>query len=156
GPDLLPANIDLSMAEMELLGAVARERRLAMVLAPVRDEYDFILMDCQPSLGLLTVNAFTAADEVLVPAVCEFWSPRAVAGLARVIGPVRIALIRRLTLTGCVPPPYVGRLRHNPAALEDLPERDVGTPPILPGCSVPLAVRFAVAARDARSISLFL
>src|SRR5690606_16509210 len=64
GPDLLPANIDLSLAEIELIHTVNRERRLAGMLAPLRDEYDFVLMDCQPSLGLLTVNAFAAADEV--------------------------------------------------------------------------------------------
>src|SRR5690606_40377663 len=65
------ANIDLSLAEMELVGMVARERRLGGVLAPLRDEYDFVLVDCQPSLGLLTINALAAVDEVLVPVACE-------------------------------------------------------------------------------------
>lgn len=156
GPDLLPANIDLSMAEMELLGAVARERRLAMVLAPVRDEYDFILMDCQPSLGLLTVNAFTAADEVLVPVVCEFLSTRAVDVLLRMMAKVRLEQNSRLKLTGFVPTMYDARLRHARAELEELQGRYANMAPVLTGCIVPRSVRFAEAAAAGRSILHYL
>lgn len=70
--DLLPANIDLSAAEVLLVNEVAREQVLASALRKVRDEYDVILIDCQPSLGLLTVNALTASDGVIIPLICEF------------------------------------------------------------------------------------
>ena len=72
--DLLPANIDLSAAEVQLVGEVAREMVLARVLKPVLDDYDVILVDCQPSLGLLTVNALTAAHGVVIPLECEFFA----------------------------------------------------------------------------------
>ena len=108
GPDLLPANIDLSLAEMELIHTVNRERRLAGMLAPLRDDYDFVLMDCQPSLGLLTVNAFAAADEVLVPLVCEFLSTRAVDVLLRVLRKVQVQVNSKLKVAGILPD-YVRR-----------------------------------------------
>jgi chromosome partitioning protein len=79
GMDLLPSNIDLSAAEVQLVGEVAREQTLARALAPVVPDYDFILIDCQPSLGLLTVNALTAAEGVIIPLECEFFSLRGVA-----------------------------------------------------------------------------
>lgn len=69
--DLLPANIDLSAAEVQLVNEVAREQVLASALRKVRDEYDVILIDCQPSLGLLTVNALTASEGVIIPLICE-------------------------------------------------------------------------------------
>ena len=74
--DLLPANIDLAGAEVELINQIGREYLLQEALATVREKYDFILIDCGPSLGLLTVNALTAADEVLVPLLCEFLALR--------------------------------------------------------------------------------
>ena len=74
--DLLPANIDLSAAEVQLVNEVAREQVLASALRKVRDEYDVILIDCQPSLGLLTVNALTASDGVIIPLICEFFAAR--------------------------------------------------------------------------------
>src|SRR5690625_2297836 len=78
GLRLLPANIDLSAAEIQLVNEVAREQTLARVLRPVIPDFDFVLIDCQPSLGLLTVNALTAAHSVLVPLECEFFSLRGV------------------------------------------------------------------------------
>ena len=94
GLDLLPSNIDLSAAEVQLVNEVAREQTLARALAPVADEYDFILIDCQPSLGLLTVNALTAAHGVIIPLECEFFSLRGVALLG--IDSVRCPLERRI------------------------------------------------------------
>ena len=89
GMDLLPSNIDLSAAEIQLVGEVAREQALARALAPVLDDYDFVLIDCQPSLGLLTVNALTAAHGVIIPLECEFFSLRGVALLIDTIEKVQ-------------------------------------------------------------------
>src|SRR6202021_816301 len=89
GMDLLPSNIDLSAAEVQLVGEVAREQTLARVLAPVVEDYDYVLIDCQPSLGLLTVNALTAAHGVIIPLECEFFSLRGVALLVETIDKVR-------------------------------------------------------------------
>ena len=74
GVDLLPANIDLAVAEMQLLNVPARERRLTRVINHVREQYDFIIVDSQPSLGVLTINALAAANKVIIPVSCEYLS----------------------------------------------------------------------------------
>jgi len=83
--DLLPSNTDLIGAEIELVTALARERKLKGVLAEVQDDYDFIVIDCPPSLGLLTVNALTAADYVLIPLQCEFYAMEGMSQLMKTI-----------------------------------------------------------------------
>lgn len=98
--DLLPSNIDLSAAEVQLVAEVGREHTLLRVLRPVMDTYDYVLVDCQPSLGLLTVNALTAADGVLIPLECEFFSLRGVALLIDTIEKVRERLNPKLDITG--------------------------------------------------------
>ena len=112
GMDLLPSNIDLSAAEVQLVGEVAREQTLSRVIRPVVDEYDFVLIDCQPSLGLLTVNALTAANEVIVPLECEFFSLRGVALLIDTIDKVRERLNPNLKLAGILATMYDGRTLH--------------------------------------------
>jgi chromosome partitioning protein len=112
GMDLLPSNIDLSAAEVQLVGEVAREQTLARALAPVVDDYDYILIDCQPSLGLLTVNALTAAHGVIVPLECEFFSLRGVALLIDTIDKVRERLNPTLKLDGILATMYDGRTLH--------------------------------------------
>ncbi len=88
GMDLLPSNIDLSGAEVQLVHEVGREFVLGGVLEPVLSEYDVVLIDCQPSLGLLTVNALACADGVLVPLECEYFAMRGVALLMETIDKV--------------------------------------------------------------------
>jgi chromosome partitioning protein len=112
GMDLLPSNIDLSAAEVQLVNEVAREQTLARVLAPVASDYDFVLIDCQPSLGLLTVNALTAAHGVIVPLECEFFSLRGVALLIDTIEKVRERLNPELRLEGILATMYDGRTLH--------------------------------------------
>jgi chromosome partitioning protein len=112
GVDLLPSNIDLSAAEIQLVTEVAREQALARAIAPVLDEYDYVLIDCQPSLGLLTVNALTAAHGVIVPLECEFFSLRGVALLIDTIDKVQQRLNPTLTLDGILATMYDGRTLH--------------------------------------------
>ena len=112
GMDLLPSNIDLSAAEIQLVSEVAREQALARALAPVLDEYDFVLIDCQPSLGLLTVNALTAAHGVIIPLECEYFSLRGVAMLMDTIDKVQARLNPALTLDGILATMYDGRTLH--------------------------------------------
>ena len=89
GMDLMPSNIDLSAAEIQLVNEVAREQTLVRVLGPLLDEYDIVIIDCQPSLGLLTVNALTAAHSVIVPLECEFFALRGLALLTDIMAKVR-------------------------------------------------------------------
>lgn len=111
--DLLPANIDLSAAEVQLVGEVAREMVLARALRPVLDDYDVVLIDCQPSLGLLTVNALTAAHGVIIPLECEFFALRGVALLVETIEKVKDRLNPRLEVDGILATMYDGRTLHS-------------------------------------------
>jgi chromosome partitioning protein len=111
--DLLPANIDLSAAEVQLVSEVAREMVLARVLKPVLDDYDVILVDCQPSLGLLTVNALTAAHGVLIPLECEFFALRGVALLVETIEKIQDRLNPRLEIDGILATMYDSRTLHS-------------------------------------------
>jgi chromosome partitioning protein len=112
GLDLLPSNIDLSAAEVQLVGEVAREQTLARSIAPLLEDYDVALIDCQPSLGLLTVNALTAADSVVVPLECEFFALRGVALLVETIEKVRERLNPRLEVEGILATMYDARTVH--------------------------------------------
>jgi chromosome partitioning protein len=122
GMDLLPSNIDLSAAEVQLVHEVAREQTLQRVLAPAIDQYDVILIDCQPSLGLLTVNALTASDGVLVPLECEYFALRGVALLKTTIDKVRERLNPRLQIDGVVGTMFDGRTLHSREVMDRLVE----------------------------------
>ncbi|GAA3852764.1 ParA family protein [Saccharothrix violaceirubra] len=113
GMDLLPSNIDLSAAEIQLVSEVGREHTLVRTLRPVIDYYDYVLVDCQPSLGLLTVNALAAADGVLIPLECEFFSLRGVALLMDTIEKVRERLNPKLEITGILATMYDPRTLHS-------------------------------------------
>ncbi|MFT4234988.1 MAG: ParA family protein [Microbacterium sp.] len=118
GLDLIPANIDLSAAEVHLVNEVAREMILSRVLRGVSGEYDVILIDCQPSLGILTVNALTAAHGVIVPLECEFFALRGVALLIETIDKVRDRLNPAIELDGLVATMYDPRTLHSREVLE--------------------------------------
>ncbi|HET7398222.1 MAG TPA: AAA family ATPase [Intrasporangium sp.] len=111
--DIVPANIDLSAAEVQLVGEVAREQILARVLRPIVDDYDVILIDCQPSLGLLTVNALTAAHGVVIPLECEFFAMRGVALLIETIEKITDRLNPRLHVDGILATMYDSRTLHS-------------------------------------------
>ena len=122
GLDIMPANIDLSAAEVHLVNEVAREMILARVLHKVANEYDVILIDCQPSLGLLTVNALTAAHGVLIPLECEFFALRGVALLIETIEKVQDRLNPSLELDGLLATMYDSRTLHSREVLERIVE----------------------------------
>jgi chromosome partitioning protein len=120
GMDLLPSNIDLSAAEVQLVHEVAREQTLQRVLGPAIDDYDVVLIDCQPSLGLLTINALTAADGVIVPLECEYFALRGVALLKTTIDKVQERLNPKLTIDGVLGTMYDGRTLHGREVMERL------------------------------------
>jgi chromosome partitioning protein len=120
GVDLLPANIDLSAAEIQLVHEVGREQVLASKLQPILDRYDVILIDCQPSLGLLTVNALTASDSVIIPLECEYFALRGVALLKDTIEKVRQRLNPKLHIDGLLGTMYDGRTLHSREVMETL------------------------------------
>lgn len=120
GMDLLPSNIDLSAAEVQLVHEVAREQTLQRVLRPALERYDVILIDCQPSLGLLTVNALTASHGVIVPLECEYFALRGVALLKQTIDKVKERLNPDLEIDGVLGTMFDGRTLHGREVLERL------------------------------------
>jgi chromosome partitioning protein len=118
GLDIIPANIDLSAAEVHLVNEVAREQILASVLRKVSADYDVILIDCQPSLGILTVNALTASHGVLIPLECEYFALRGVALLIETIDKVRERLNPAIELDGILATMYDSRTLHSREVLE--------------------------------------
>jgi len=120
--DLVPSNIDLAAAEMRLVTEVGREQVLGQVLKPIRNDYDVILIDCQPSLGLLAVNALTAASGVIIPLECEYFALRGVALLKDTIERVRDRTNDDLTIIGLLGTMYDSRTLHGKEVLQTLVE----------------------------------
>lgn len=149
GVDLLPATIDLASAEALLFTREARDYVLRHAIASVVDGYDWVILDCPPSLGLLTVNALTAADEVLVPLQCETLSHRGVGQLVQTVKGVQRQTNPRLVIGGVIPTLYDPRAAHTRAVLADIGARysvRVLEPPIA------RSVRFAEAPALGRSV----
>ena len=120
GMDLLPSNIDLSGAEVQLVHEVGREFVLGRVLQPLIPDYDVVLIDCQPSLGLLTVNALACADGVLVPLECEYFALRGVALLMETIDKVASRLSPKLAIDGVLATMYDSRTLHTREVLANV------------------------------------
>lgn len=121
GLDIIPANIDLSAAEIQLVSEVGREQALASTIRPLRKEYDAIIIDCQPSLGLLTVNALTAADGVVIPVAAEFFALRGVALLMQSIEKVQSRINPDLKVYGVLVTMYT-RTLHSEEVLQRIYE----------------------------------
>ncbi|WP_313409030.1 ParA family protein [Aeromicrobium sp.] len=149
GVDLLPANVSLAEAEENLVTRTGREQRLRVALAKVADDYDWILLDCPPALGVLTVGALSAADQVLIPLQAETLSHRGVGQLLDTIHDVRSFINPGLQVRGVLATAYDGRTAHARnvlAAIEETYELEVLDPPI------PKTIRFAEAPAIGRSI----
>lgn len=150
GVHVLPANIDLSLAEFKLINAYARERRITRIVNQFRDDYDYILIDSQPSLGLLTLNALAAADQVVIPVSCEYLSVRGTIALLKLINKVRGQLNSRLEIGGLLPTMFDSRTLHARQVLQELKNRfpDINLYPHI----VPRSIRFAETAGDKKPI----
>jgi len=122
GMDLLPSNIDLSGAEVQLVHEVGREFVLGRVLQPIVPDYDVIMIDCQPSLGLLTVNALACSDGVIVPLECEYFALRGVALLMETIDKVQSRLSPKLAIDGLLATMYDSRTLHTREVLSGVVE----------------------------------
>jgi len=147
--DLLPSTIDLTGSEISLHDRAGREYVLRSMLEEVAMGYDFILIDCSPSLGVLTINALTAADHVLIPLQCETLSHRGVGQLLDTVADVRRLTNSRLEVLGVLPTLFDGRTTHSRAVLTDVTERfgvAVLDPPIA------RSIRFAEAPASGESI----
>lgn len=118
--DLIPANIELASAEMELIAEIRREFILRRALEPLQPWYDFILIDCPPSLGLLTVNALCASSEVLIPLQCEYFAMRGIRLLLDTINKIKVRLNPDLELTGILATMYSTGTIHAREVLEEL------------------------------------
>jgi chromosome partitioning protein len=142
GLSVIPATIDLAGAEVHLLSRTGREHVLARALQPILPDHDVVLIDCPPSLGVLTINGLTAAEMVLIPLQCEALSHRGVGQLLETIEDVRQFANDKLGVLGVVPTMYDGRTTHARKVLSEVGERyglRVFSPP------VPKSVRFAEA-----------
>ena len=109
--DIIPSHIDLVGAEIEMLNLDKREQVLAEILKPLRDEYDYILIDCSPSLGLITVNALTASDSVIIPVQCEYFALEGISKLLNTIKIIKTKLNPKLEIEGFLLTMYDSRLR---------------------------------------------
>jgi len=146
---VVPATIDLAGAEVHLMSRTGREHVLGRALKPLLPDYDTVLIDCPPSLGILTINGLTAAAEVLVPLQCETLGQRGVGQLLDTIGDVRSYTNPDLKVIGLVATMFDRRTRHAREVLDDLEGR-YGLPVL--GPPVPKSVRFAEAPGRGRSI----
>ena len=118
--DVVPSNIDLAAAEIELISAIGREYIFKEALAPVRGNYDYILVDSPPSLGLLTVNALTAADQVIIPLQCEYLALRGMRSLLETIEKVKAKLNPHLEIRGILGTMYNARTLHAQEVMEEI------------------------------------
>ncbi len=149
GLDLLPATIDLAGSEVHLLTRTGREHVLERALEPVLDRYDLVLIDCPPSLGVLTINGLTAAGSVLIPLQCEALSHRGVGQLLETIEDVRAFANGSIRVRGIVATMYDDRTRHARHILEEVEAR-YGIPVLQP--PIRKSIRFAEAPARGKSI----
>ena len=150
--DLVPSNIDLAGAEAVLLAKTGREYALQRALRDVVDNYDYVVIDCPPSLGILTINGLTAADEVVIPLQCEALSHRGVGQLLETLNDIRHFTNPDLKVAGLLPTLYDNRSRHAREVLADVGTR-YGVRVLEP--AIRRSIRFSEAAQAGRSIIAF-
>lgn len=149
---LVPATINLAGAEIELVSALSRETRLRQAVLPVADRYDFVLIDCPPSLGLLTINALTAAEEALIPVQAEYYALEGLSQLTAVVRRVREALNPTLHISGVLVTMFDGRTR---LAMEVLDELEKFFPQQMFKTQIPRNIRLSEAPSFGKPVILF-
>jgi chromosome partitioning protein len=149
---LVPATINLAGAEIELVSALSRETRLRQALAPVASRYDYVLIDCPPSLGLLTINALTAAEEIIIPVQAEYYALEGLSQLTAVVRRVREALNPTLHVSGVLVTMFDGRTR---LALEVLDELEKFFPQQMYKTQIPRNIRLSEAPSFGKPVILF-
>ena len=150
--DLIPATIQLAGAEVELVSRSNREQALALGIAPLTDYYDYIIIDCPPSLGLLTINALTACDSVIIPLQCEYYALEGLSQLMDTIQLVRKRLNPRLTIEGIVFTMFDGRTNLSIQVVDEVKRhfrKEVY------GTIIPRSVRLSEAPSHGRPIALY-
>lgn len=150
--DIIPATMALAGAEIELVSALSRETRLKTVLAPLASRYEFVLIDCPPSLGLLTLNALTAASEVLIPVQAEYYALEGLSQLTSVVQRIREALNPNLRLTGVLVTMFDGRTK---LATEVLDEVNAYFPDQVFRTQIPRNIRLSEAPSFGKPAALF-
>ncbi len=153
-PDLhlIPATINLAGAEIELVSTLSRETRLRQALEPLLERYDYIIIDCPPSLGLLTLNALTAAHEVLIPVQAEYYALEGLSQLTTVVTRIRDALNPQLRITGVLVTMFDGRTR---LATEVLDEVNAYFPEQVFRTQIPRNIRLSEAPSFGKPVALF-
>jgi chromosome partitioning protein len=149
---LLPASINLAGAEIELVSALSRETRLRQAILPIAERYDYVFVDCPPSLGLLTINALTTAQECIIPVQAEYYALEGLSQLTAVVERVRQALNPQLRITGVLVTMFDGRTRLAAEVLDELmkffPEQMFKT-------QIPRNIRLSEAPSYGRPVILF-
>ena len=153
-PDLqlVPSTINLAGAEIELVATLSRESRLKVALRPVASKYEYVLIDCPPSLGLLTLNALTAADEVLIPVQAEYYALEGLSQLTTVVSRIREALNPALRITGVLVTMFDGRTK---LATEVLDEVNAYFPEQVFRTQIPRNIRLSEAPSYGKPVALF-
>ncbi len=149
---LVPATINLAGAEIELVSGLSRETRLRQAIRPIAGRYDFVLIDCPPSLGLLTINALTAAEEIVIPVQAEYYALEGLSQLMAVVRRVREALNPELHVSGVLVTMFDGRTR---LALEVLDELEKFFPQQMFKTQIPRNVRLSEAPSFGKPVILF-
>jgi chromosome partitioning protein len=149
---LVPATINLAGAEIELVSALSRETRLRQALLPIANRYDFVLIDCPPSLGLLTINALTAAEEAIIPVQAEYYALEGLSQLTAVVRRVREALNPTLHISGVLVTMFDGRTR---LAMEVLDELEKFFPQQMFKTQIPRNIRLSEAPSFGKPVILF-
>lgn len=151
GVDLIPSNLDLSALELMLVTAMSRERALTMTLAPIKDNYDYILIDCMPSLGMLTVNALAASDSVIIPVQAQYLPAKAMTQLTQTIGRVKRQINPDLKVEGVVLT-LVDKRTNLAKSTEDIIRSTYGNAMRIYKTGIPAAVKAAEVSSKGQSI----
>jgi len=149
---LVPATINLAGAEIELVSGLSRETRLRQALSPIASRYDYVLIDCPPSLGLLTINALTAAEEIIIPVQAEYYALEGLSQLTAVVRRVREALNPTLHVSGVLVTMFDGRTR---LAMEVLDELEKFFPQQMFKTQIPRNIRLSEAPSFGKPVILF-